>query len=104
MIDIYEWLKDVNQSSYAIISSLFMTSLVSSLQSMDGILVADDLMDQIMFLDLDEDGNVYFDMRHAWDAHFEQPQINVKLILIDSSVIMTNSLEIIWHCRDFESK
>ena len=52
-------------------------------------LFTDDPMDQIMPLDVDKDGNVYFDMPHAWDVSFEQPPINVESFPIDHSLYTT---------------
>ena len=46
MVDIYEWLEDVNHP-------------------MNGRFAEDESMDQIMLLDIDENGNMYFDMSHA---------------------------------------
>jgi hypothetical protein len=85
MTDVYEWLKNVHQSSYAPTSSSLMAPPASSLEPMDGILAEDNPMDQIMPLDIDKDDNMYFDMPHAWNAPFEQSQTNVESIPIDPS-------------------
>jgi len=53
MTDIYEWLEDVNQP------------LRASLKPMNEDHFAGVPMDEIMPLDLDKDGNMYFDTSHA---------------------------------------
>ena len=39
-----------------------------------------------MFLDIDEDDNAYFNMPHAWNVSFEQPQIDSEVFPIDPSL------------------
>ena len=71
MTDIYEWLENANQP----MNELFI----------------DDPMNQIMPLDIDKDGNVYFDMPHAWNVSFEQSPINVEPFPIDPSLYTTTN-------------
>lgn len=71
MAEIYEWLEDVDYP-------------------MNGTFAEYESMDQIMPFDIDENGNVYFYMSHAWDARFEH-QIDVESLPIDLSLTMTGS-------------
>ena len=66
MAGIYEWLEGVDQP-------------------MDGV-ITDDPMDQITLLDLDQDGNMYFDMPHAWNPSIEQRQTYDEHAAIDPSL------------------
>jgi len=79
MTNIYEWLEGANQP--------LMAPPAPFLQPMDEVLVEDDPMDQITLLDIDESGNMYFDVPHAWNVPFEQPQVNNEVIPIDPSLV-----------------
>jgi len=68
MADVYEWLKNVHQPSYAPTSPPYMTPYGPSLEPMDGIIFADDSTDQITLLDLDENGNAYFDLSYPQNS------------------------------------
>jgi hypothetical protein len=57
------------------IAAYWTASPVPSLEPMDRI-IAEDPMDQITLLDIDENGNTYFDLPHIWDPLFGQSQTN----------------------------
>lgn len=59
---------------------------MASLEPMDGNLFAEVPMDEITPLDINQDGNMYFDIPHAWDASFEQSQADSETIPIDTSL------------------
>jgi len=63
MTDIYEWLEDVNQP------------LRASLKPMNGDHFAGVPIDEIMPLDLDEDGNTYFDTSYARESSQIDPSL-----------------------------
>ena len=63
MTDIYEWLEDLNQP------------LRASLKPMNGDHFAGVPMDEIMPLDLDEDGNTYFDTSYARESSQIDPSL-----------------------------
>src|SRR5438552_3126579 len=69
MDGVYKWLEGVDQP-------------------MDGI-VTDDSMDQITLLDIDQNGNAYFDMPQAWNTSLRQPQVNDEFFPIDPSLYTT---------------
>ena len=70
MADIYGWLKDLDRN------------LGASFEQRNGDLFTKVPMDEIIPLDLDEGGNAYFNVPHAWSDHYE-PQINGESIPID---------------------
>lgn len=61
----------------------------ASIEPMDGIIAEDDPTNQITLLDLDQDGNRYFDMHHAWNDHFERRQTEAEPLPIDPSLYTT---------------
>jgi hypothetical protein len=69
MADISEWLENTNQP-------------------MDEIFIGDP-MDQVMPLNIDKDGNSYFDMPHAWNIPFRQSPIDAEPLPIDLSFYTT---------------
>lgn len=77
MANIYEWLEDTHQPSYAPTSPPF--------GPMDGNPFDDVLMDQATLLDTDEYGNMYFEMPHVWNKPVEH-QANVESLPIDPSL------------------
>ena len=79
MTDIYEWLEDVNQP------------LRASLKPMNGDHFAGVPMDEIMPLDLDEDGNTYFDTSYAR----ESSQIDPSLYTATDSAARTSGQTIV---------
>lgn len=80
MTDIYEWLEDTHPPSYTPISPPFI--------SKDGNHFLDIPTDEIMPLDIDEKGNMYFDYPHAQS---QTGLINTESIPIDPSLsAMTN--------------
>lgn len=78
MTNIFEWLEGANQPPMAPPVPLF--------QPMDEVLAEDDPMDQITLLDIDQDGNMYFDVPHAWNPPMEQGQIYDGYIPIDPAL------------------
>jgi hypothetical protein len=78
MTDIFEWLEGANQPLVA--------PPVSFPQPMDGVFIEDDPMDQITLLDIDQNGNMYFDAPHAWNPPIEQCQTYDEYASIDPSL------------------
>lgn len=48
-------------------------------------------MDQITPLDIDANGNMYFEMLHGWNAPVERPRANVEPFPIDLSLVTTTA-------------
>lgn len=86
MANVHEWLENVPQPSYAPTSPPFMAPPLPYLEPMDGIIAEDDPLDQITLLDIDENGNTYFDMPNAWHPLVGQPQTNNGTTPIDPSL------------------
>lgn len=85
MTNIYDWLDNTHQPSYAPTSPPFMFR--------NGSHLTNDSTDDIMPLDIDEEGNMYFDYPHAQSqsGFIKQSQINAESALIDPALgAMTN--------------
>jgi hypothetical protein len=83
MANIYEWLEDVELPYYASTSSSFREPPAPRLEPMDGVFFAEDPMDPIVPLNIDENGNMYFDMPPERNA----PQTQDDSIPIDPALL-----------------
>jgi hypothetical protein len=84
MTNIDEWLENVKSPRTA--------PSAPFLQPMDGILVEENPMDQVTPLNIDQNGDTYFDMRPAWEYPLYQSQADDEPFPIDPSLCIMADL------------